>query len=399
MQQVRILEQQDGQDVQTSHNDDVELLEWEDDADYVTVRPSGFRLLRAVLAVAILGAIGFFVYGIVSAWFASQLDPEGEPGASVEVIVPAGAATAQVANILESEGVIPNSTFFRYYVEWNNEEGFQAGDYTLQENMSADEAIDRLREGPQVPVEGEFRATEGRWLSEMIPEIASQLPSVTEQELWDVLESGALETRYSSNNVDFSAIEVESIPESQLRWEGLLFPDTYRIEEDAEPIEILAKMNDEFARVTGEIGYGAAERTHNLSAYEVIIIASLIEAEARTPEDRPKISRVIHNRLQQDIPIGIDATYIYGGHDRELELVRSVLDEPGPYNSRLELGLPPTPIAAPGADSLKAAMEPADGDWLFYVLIDDDGSHAFAVTDEEHEANKAEAREKGLLDQ
>jgi UPF0755 protein len=160
-------------------------------------------------------------------------------------------------------------------------------------------------------------------------------------------------------------------------------------------------MSNEFAAVTGELGYGAAERTHNLSAYEVIIIASLIEAEAKTDADRPKISRVIHNRLIEGQSLGIDATLIYGKGIRGEPIFQSDLDTPGPYNTRhpTSRGLPPTPIAVPGRKSLEAAMNPTpDQAWLYYVLIDAEGNHAFANTLDEHNANKAIAEELGLLD-
>lgn len=374
-------------------------LEWEEDADYVTVRPAGFRVARALIAVVVLVFIGVTVFGVVSSWFSSQLDPEGDPFGEVTFIVPAGATTGEIATILEDNEVIPNSTFFRYYAEWNNEEGFQAGEYTLANNMSAEEAIAGLRGGPRQIEFGEFTVIEGRWLTEIIPKIARDVPSVTEQELWDVLEGGELQTRYRPDALDVSAVDAEFVPDVALEWEGLLFPATYFIEDDITAVELLGKMNDEFARVTGAEGYGGAERTHNLSAYEVIIIASLVEAEAKTEGDRPKIARVIHNRLQQDIPIGIDATYIYAAHDRELQLFESVLEAPGPYNNRNQLGLPPTPISTPGQASLRAAMSPAEGTWLYYVRIDDEGNHAFAETLEEHNANVEIARELGYLDQ
>ncbi len=361
-------------------------LEWEDESQFVRSRPTWLRLVRAAVAAVILLVIGLVIYTVARDWFASQLDPPGDPGAEVIVFIEAGASTGDIASTLEAAGVIPNSTFFRYYAEWQDEENFQAGEYTMQENMSADEAIARLAEGPKEVEFGEFLIREGLWLDEILTDIADQVPSVTVAELEAALQSGAVQPRYR--------------PEGNESWEGLLFPAKYFIEDDITAEELLAKMSNEFARVTGELGYGSAERQRNLSAYEVIIIASMIEAEAQTDADRPKIARVIYNRLNEGISLGIDATLIFENGVRGEVPTREQLDTPTPYNTRHPevRGLPPTPIAVPGRASLEAAMNPTEGPWLFYVLIDEEGNHAFAETLEEHNQNVAIAREQGLLD-
>ncbi len=366
---------------------EAEYLEWEDNAQYVKARPIGLRLLRAVVAVVILAAICVIGYGLARTWFGAQLDPDGDPGEALTLTIPAGATTGDIGGILEDRGVIPNGTFFRYYVQWRHgDEEFQAGEYTLAENMSADEAIEMLRVGPRQIEYGEFLVPEGLWVTEMVPRIAQQVPSVTAAELEAALASGQVTPRYR--------------PDGNNNWDGLLFPAKYFVEEDITAAELVAKMNNEFSAVTGELGYGGAERKHGLSAYEVIIIASLVQAEAKTDADRPKIARVIYNRLRQGEPIGIDATYIYGAGDRQVALTTSILEEPGPYNSRDydNPGLPPTPIGAPGRASLEAAMNPADGEWLWYVLADSDGNHFFTDVYDDFINQKNLSEEQGLLD-
>lgn len=398
-----MLDQQDGENLRAASSvpeqGQEQYVEWEDNAEYVTVRPAFWRVLRALVAVLILAVIGYVVYTQVSKWVAVQLDPEGEPGANVEVTIPSGAVNKNIAEILEDSGVIPNSTFFEYYAQWNDIDGFQAGDYTFQENMSAEEAIARLYEGPAEIVTGDFIVPEGLWVTEMLPRIASQIPTVTEADLIAALESGQLETRYRPDDCE-SRLAAEGVEIPLACWDGMLFPAKYSINADATAIEVLAKMNEEFARVTGANGYGGAEQKHDMSAYEVIIIASLIEAEAKTDRDRPLIARVIYNRLQKNEPIGIDATYIYGAQDRQLQITTGILEADTPYSNRFpdQQGLPPNPIAAPGSKSLEAAMNPADGDYFYYVLADTEGNHAFAETLEEHNENVAKARELGLLD-
>ncbi len=358
-------------------------LEWEEDANYVRVLPTWVRIVRALLAVVLIAFVAYVGYQGARGWFERQLDPAGEPGEAVEVIVPSGATTAAIGQILQDLEVVPNSTFFRYYARWKGEENFQAGEYQIPVNSSAQEAIDVLNLGPKPQIFARFQVREGLWVSEIIPSIAAQL-EVSEAELQAVLDGQQLNPRYR--------------PDGVASWEGLLFPDTYEVNAEATPAEILQKMSDEFSETTGELGFGASENLLNLSAYEVVIVASLIEAETRVAEERPLVASVIYNRLRERIPLGIDATCLYGQNTRDpAALTKSVLeDTENPYACRGRIGLPPTPINSPGRASLEAAIEPAESDFLFYVLTDPNGTHTFAETNEEFLAAKAICTELGL---
>lgn len=155
-------------------------------------------------------------------------------------------------------------------------------------------------------------------------------------------------------------------------------------------------MTDEFSKVTGELGYGAADSILGYSAYDVLIVASLIEAEALIPEERPLVASVIYNRLREGWILGIDATCVYGTGIRGVELTREILDTPGPYDCRFSTTLPPTPINSPGRASLEAALNPAESDYMYYVLTGEDGTQTFAETEEEFLEAKAICQEKGL---
>jgi UPF0755 protein len=140
----------------------------------------------------------------------------------------------------------------------------------------------------------------------------------------------------------------------------------------------------------------SAQERFNLTPYEILIVASLIEEETKIDEERPMVARVIYNRLREGIPLGIDATSRY-----EAELAgrdRSELDfeSDSPYNTRRIAGLPPTPIAAPGRASIEAALNPAEGPWIYYVLEDEAGNHFFTDSDSEFLAAKARCRDAGL---
>jgi UPF0755 protein len=375
--------------VEYHDDDEVEHLPWDDEDDFVTVRPSGFRALRAVIALVVLAAIGWFLYNGIRDWFDSQLDPPGPPGESVTLIIPSGATIGDISQILEENEVIPNSTFFRYYTEWKGNDNIQAGEYTMQLNSSADEAIEVLALGPVPPTYNRYGVPEGLWVSEMLPRIAADIPGVSTQDLEAVLASGQIEPRYR--------------PAGATSWEGLLFPAFYEIDDRAEPVEILSKMSNEFARVTGELGYGAAEAQLGRSAYEVIIVASMVEAEAKTDADRARIARVIYNRLREQISLDIDATCIYGYGQRRIDLNElDLVEVPTPgFACRSNPSLPPWPISAPGRASLEAAInpseEPGSEGWIWYVLKDAEGNHFFTDDYDQFLEQKALSQEQGLF--
>lgn len=344
-------------------------LEWEDDTDFGRVAPAWFRGLRALVAVLLIAFVCYTAYNGLRGWFDRQLDPVGEPGEAVEFNVPSGATTAAIGQLLQDADVVPNSTFFRYYARWKGEENFQAGEYQMQLNSSAQEAIDVLNAGPKPQVFDRFQVREGLWIEEILPTIANQLDNVTAAQLEAALASGQITPRYRPDGIS--------------SFEGLIFPDTYEVNADATAAEVLQKMADEFSRVTGSAGYGASENLLNLSPYEVVIVASLIEGETRVESERPIVASVIYNRLREGIPLGIDATCLYGAGTRVVDdAINAGAFDPeseSPYSCRgPRQGLPPTPINSPGAASLEAALNPDATEFLFYVLTNADGTHTFA---------------------
>ncbi len=355
------------------------------DEDMVSIRPEGNRVKKVLIVLGILFAMGLVLFVVVRGWISSQLDPAGEPTEDVEVVIASGSTTSDIGTQLEEIEVIPDSFFFQYYTRWKNEGDFQAGEYTFKKNMSAEEAVAVLNEGPRAIEAVTIQIPEGLWVSEILPLLAEQLPNVTEQELQDVLDSGQLVPQYR--------------PEDQQSWEGYLFPNTYEVRADATALEVLGMLNNQFAQVSGGLGYGSI-RPNNLTPYEVLIVASLVESEAKTDADRPKIARVIYNRLNNNEWLGIDATLVYEGGVRGQVPTSEQIAESSPYNTRSPNGirtLPPTPIAAPGKASMEAALNPAEGDWFWYVLADAEGNHFFTADEDEFEAQVIRSREAGLL--
>jgi UPF0755 protein len=163
--------------------------------------------------------------------------------------------------------------------------------------------------------------------------------------------------------------------------EGFLFPATYEFNEDTTSRELVKMQLDAFARAWEGIDLKHA-RSKNLSAYDVLIIASMVEKEVQVPKERALVAGVIYNRLKLGMSLGIDATIRYGlGVPATESLRESHLEDPTPYNTRLHAGLPPTPIGNPGLAAIQAAARPAQTEYLFFVRNADCKSHFFTASE------------------
>jgi UPF0755 protein len=223
---------------------------------------------------------------------------------------------------------------------------------------------------------------------------------LTIPEGWTVAQIAArlADTRQFTRNEVDKALESKDLivpyrPEGETSLEGLLFPETYGIEDKDSAESVLQDMLSQLEIVMQR--QDLSEIPRGLNTYQLLIVASMIEREAKIPADRARIAAVIYNRLGIGKPLEIDATVEYAvGHSK---LTAKDLRSSSPYNTYTHKGLPPTPIAAPGEAAIQAALKPADGDWIYYVLSGKDGSHAFTRSYQEFLKLKAEARQKGLL--
>jgi uncharacterized YceG family protein len=165
----------------------------------------------------------------------------------------------------------------------------------------------------------------------------------------------------------------------KLPYEGFLFPDTYDFDRKTTAADLVANQLGEFSSMFGKLNLSYA-RSKNLTPYDVLTIASMVEGEAQVPSERPLVAAVIYNRLRDHMPLGIDATLRYGLHVPPTQsLTQSELANPTPYNTRLHDGLPPTPINNPGLASLQAAAHPAHVDYLYFVRKPDHKHHYFTA--------------------
>jgi UPF0755 protein len=353
--------------------------------DEVRIPRRGGWLRRIVFSAGALGLVGLLVAGGVALWAFRQVDPPGPPGAELTLTIPEGATGDDITKLLADNDVIANASVFRQYirVRGQDEQGrFQSGVYTFNLNSSMNDALSALERGPVPPVTVAVTIPEGLRLSDALDLIAQNVPWFDRGRLQAALDTGAVPNRFRPEGGSY---------------EGLLFPDTYEILEGSTEIEFLTRMSQQFERVAGQLGVDNSAERYGYTPYQIVVLASLIEREARVAEDRPKIARVLFNRMEQDMRLDIDATVLYALGRTSGDITVSDLEVDSPYNTRLYKGIPPTPIALPSRASMEAIMAPASGNWLFYVLADPSGAHYFTGSYNDFLSAQAEAEEKGLI--
>lgn len=360
------------------------------DYEVVGPRPRGGTVKALIVLVAIVFVAGLVAYRVFD-WARDRLDPPGEPGASVVLELPAGSTTSGISDLLEENGVIADATIYEWYVRLKGGTAFQAGEYTFFESSAAWEVLDVLRGGPDrvaQAVQVKVTIPEGLTVVQVI-ELLDEVDGLTftGAEFETELRTGRVLSRFAPSPGELPETTIDP-------YEGVLFPDTYFLNAEAEPSDLIAQMVGRFDAVLEEIGYDETIERVGLTPYETITVASLIEREARVPADRPKISRVIHNRLANGWELGIDATVVYATGDNVV--TASDLESESPYNTRRFAGLPPTPIALAGRAALEAAIAPATGQWMYYVLTSTDGRHSFSVSNAEFERDKQKCIELDL---
>jgi len=340
-----------------------------------TPAPGGSRARRRVLAGGVLLLVA------VAVWLAVEIfQPwHGDATGLVRVSVPAGAGAGEIGDLLEARGVVASGTFFALNATVTSRRGgLRPGDYTLQRDMRYGTVLDALTKGPKAKVIKTFDLTlpEGLSRKEMAPVVAEG--GVDGDYLEAASAAGAVRRAHALG-----------LPPGKRSTEGFLFPATYALVRGASAQTLVKLQLSAFADNFSSLDLRRARRG-NLTRYDVLIIASMIEREAQLDRERPLIAAVIYNRLSDGTPLAIDATtrYEYGNWDRPL--LRSQLETDGPYNTRTRRGLPPTPIGNPGLASLEAAARPANVDYRFYVVKPGTcGQHAFSSTDADFQEDLA----------
>lgn len=349
------------------------------------LRPVGIVALLAIAGIALIGGASYLGRSVGQRFGGGQATTpvQVEPGIEVEVSIPPGASAEQIGRILAQAGVVRSAVQFEAVVRSEGvAERLRSGTYVLVTGMTPEDVIEVLLRGPAVATV-QVTIPEGLRVVEIIGRLA-EATGRPEAEFERALTEGRVSTGLREMPAEPTLAD----------WEGLLFPDTYRFTQEASPADILGVLARTAEERVASVDWSRVEAM-GMTVYEGIIVASLVEAEVRVDEERPLVASVIYNRLGDGQRLEIDATVLYALGVRDPALFDRSVDSP--YNTYQVDGLPPTPIAAPGLASLRAAADPADTTYRYYVLSSPDGRHTFSTTFEEHQRAVEEARRAGVL--
>jgi UPF0755 protein len=338
---------------------------------------------RIALLIALLLFIGLVVaVGAVASYYEDCRTPPEGPPREVTLEVPDGASGDEVVDVLHRRGLLSCDGFVGSLLlrGTGKASDIRAGTYDLRVGMSLDEILSVLTTPPPKIPTVELTVVEGLRIDSPVSG-REDIASAVEAQLG--LSAERFRALADSGRFSLPPFLDEGDP-----LEGFLFPKTYEFarKELSERL-VIETMLDQFRIEARNLDLVARAKEVGLTPYEVVVLASMIEKEYGVDEDGPLISGVIHNRLEDGVALGIDATLLYEDPTPDGELSTADIETDTPYNTRINPGLTPTPIASPGAKALAWALDPAETDYLYYVLCGDDGSHRFAETYEEHLAN------------
>ena len=337
----------------------------------------GFSLLKFTLLLLVLLILAA---GAGLLWVRADVNrPVEHPSAERIITIEPGTGAAGVIAKLSEAGIVQHPIPLRVYLRVTGHgSGLRAGDYKFASPISPMQAIDKIRRG-EVFLE-RVTIPEGYNRFDIAETLAEKTGKATKEEFLRLMDDTSL---------------IQRIAPQARNLEGYLFPDTYNYTTKTTAEELVRAMVNRFNEVfTPE--WGTRANQANLTVHQVVTLASIIEREAKIPDERPHMASVFFNRLKIGMPLGSDPTFIYaailaGDYDGNPNQPRH-RQRQSPYNTYLVSGLPPGPIASPGRASLEAVLNPDQTEDLYFVVNSRDGRHKFSRTAAEHDAAVSEYR-------
>ncbi|WP_340085304.1 endolytic transglycosylase MltG [Siminovitchia sp. FSL H7-0308] len=356
------------------------LLERKSEAIIIRKIVAIIALITVILmTVTILGGIIYIKSAL------KPVDPENNK--TVKIEVPIGSSTSTIGQTLKEKGIIKNATVFKYYVKLNNVAGFQAGVYDMAPSMTLSEIAQTLQTGT-LAREAIFKIAvpEGYQL-EQIAESIEKHTDYTKKEIMEKLDDQETIKQLQEKYPD---LLTDSLLNKNIKHplEGYLFPATYSYYEENPPLESII---DPMIQKTYEVvtKYDEQMKEKKMDVHKLLTLASLIEKEATEKADRHLISSVFYNRIQKDMPLQTDPTVLYALGEHKERTMYKDLEVDSPYNTYKVKGLPPGPIANAGEASIKAALNPAESQYLYFLAEYGTGEVHYSKTLEEHNKLKA----------
>jgi len=356
------------------------------------------KLGKKNLVIIEVAGILLLILIIILIWYFVSIAPVGKKNQNeIEVTIPLGSSSSQIADILKENKVIKSKVAFKIYVRINKVSDFQAGTYYLKQSMNVKEITQMLKTGiMHDPNQLNITYIEGknmRWLAKEI----SNLTNNTQEDVFNLL----ADDEYINSLIQKYWFITDEVKNEDIYYplEGYLFPDTYAIEnKDTKVEEIFEKMLDKMDDILSE--YKAQIESQEYTVKQILTIASIIETESLSNEGRQDVSSVIYNRLIRGMAIQSDVTTYYAVQVDmgERDLYQKELDTYNPYNTRgPNMGgkLPIGPISSVSKNSIEAALNPSNTDYIFFVA-DKNGKLYFSKTNEEHNQIINSLKNEGL---
>lgn len=343
----------------------------------------GRGCLPALLALALIVGLGLFAYvkgvDLIQGVLSGPDDYSGAGHGSVLIEVKSGESSAAIAGTLVGSDVVKSEAAFTDAALADERSlQIQAGCYRLHQQMSGQSALAlMLTDSSHVSCPGEAQLTIPEGLRAM--EILAHIVHATD------IGKAEVDRAFAAT----SSLGLPSYADGDA--EGYLFPATYDISKATRAADLLTAMVTKFTTEADTLGLQAKAGHLGVTPHDVVVVASLVQAEARRAQDMPKVASVIYNRLDAHMPLQFDSALHYAVDSRgEVQTSDNLRKLSSPYNTYTHLGLPPTPIDSPGAQAIRAALNPADTSYLYFVTVDlRTGETRFASTYAEHKRNVA----------
>ncbi|MET0448381.1 MAG: endolytic transglycosylase MltG [Aeromicrobium sp.] len=342
-------------------------------------KPWGRRIIALIVVVAIVFG-GYKAYGYAKdRFFSTAEDYTGQGTGKVTVEIPSGAGGQQIANILKKEGVVKSAeAFYQLSLSDNRFVAVQAGFFALRKEMSADAALGALVDTSN-RVQSTVTIPEGSRVDQVVAAVAAntEIPKADLQAVIDDPDQLGLPAVAKGNP------------------EGYFFPATYEVPPGTTAAGLLKQMVDKTVSVAQDLDIGTRAKALGYTGEEILTVASILEYEAKADEDYAKVARVLYNRLDDGMPLQLDSTVSYvSGRKGDVFTTEEERNAESAYNTYQNTGLPPGPIGSPGEKTIEAALNPAEGSWLYFVAVNlETGETVFSDTFAEHNRAVAQLQE------
>lgn len=344
---------------------------------------------KIVISIVVAFVLLLILFGVIGYQYVTTslepLDTENKTETVVEI--PTGSSSKDIARILQDEGIVKSAIVFSYYIRMNNETGFQAGNYTFSPSMSLDSIIEQLQEGGTA---SEYEGTkilvkEGTTIDQISDDIAGNTEHSKEAFL-AVIQNETFLTEMKNKFPELltAALEAEN---TRYVLEGYLFPATYDFPEEMTLEELIENMITKMDEVMQ--GFYPEIKESDRSVHDILTIASLVEREGFTLEDRKLIAGVFYNRLAIDMPLQTDIAVLYALDEHKEYVSNKDVAVDSLYNLYIHPGFGPGPVNSPSADAIKATIEPTDSDYIYFLADMKTGKIYYAETYEQHLEYKA----------